>query len=107
MVTKSAQAGYALSVSGHDTPLTEQDGGFIASGELPGDLIGTTCDGQLVPTTFEIRFMVDAADKAPGEARGPLRAQDLRGTYEQVSPEFAGCIASSAGYTLSATRAPF
>ena len=107
VVTKSAQAGYALSVSGHDTPLTEQDGGFIASGELPGDLIGTTCDGQLVPTMFEIRFMVDATDKAPGEVRGPLRAQDLRGTYKQVSPEFAGCIGSSAGYALNATRAPF
>lgn len=105
VITKSAQSGYTMSVLGHDISLTEQDGWYTISGELAPEL-SSTCDGQPSPTTFEIRFSVDATDKAPGGARGPLQAQELRGTYKEVAPEFAGCIASSIERALTATRAP-
>jgi len=105
-IADSAQAGYVLSVAGHDTPLVEQDGGYTASGELPEDLVTATCGDRPWATSFEMHFTVDATDRAPG-ARGSLRAQDLLGSYKQVNPDRAGCPAASIDYVLTGTRAPF
>ena len=86
VVTGSAEAGYSLSVAGHDTPMSEQGAAYIASGELPEDLTTATCDGQPWKTNFEMTFTVDATDKAPGTTPGPPWAQDLRGSYKEVNP---------------------